>query len=587
MKKKFIALFAAIILIASSMIIPANAWVQYTSPSQISGSDFTDNPAFAKALDQLFAGDIDLYTNSSLKKEVSLPLGSRVSMTSAYYMHSTSKNTTTHGWTCYIYGNGAFNRLFGEYVRDGKSLKNCYIAVGKGASKMTYELLKNANIRAGAYIRTSPKSDGSYYGEDGHSMIILAYTPTHITYLEGNGDGKGLVRVTKRTYSEFNYAQLTGKGRKVTHIVQPTDEWFKTLYGSGPEDNVYSFSYNSNGGNGSQGSFTAKYGEEITLSSPNMNRDGFMLSGWSLKRDDGKWLTKNGWKTDDEISENSLNKTVFQNGEVLEIDSDLSDGTNGNESFTAYAVWEISPVEVCESVALISSSYERETYPVGSIVDFKESVIEFTFESGNTTRVTVDEKCSSEVSQSFKFNGNTYEFYIDASVSKEGKNDCFIRIADFNGKLTTVNGSKEIASMLLLSDPTDVSGTGAQLLISYDNSTTETVNTVNFTPEASDNGVISGIMRTDSGILINWSFSVTYDGNSTTATYCGGKTTALTLGDIDLDGKITTSDLAAMKIVLMTSSNNFYDLYCTADFNGDGEITSSDLSYLKLHLSGI
>ena len=174
-----------------------------------------------------------------------MPLGFRVSMNNHYYMYSVSKGTSTYGWTCYIYSNGAFNKLFGEYVHRGTGLKNCYIAVGKGASKMTYDLLKNANIMAGAYIRTSPKSDGSYYGEDGHSMIILAYDSTHITYLEGNGDGKGLVRVTKRTYAEFNSAQLTGRGRKITHIVQPTEEWFNTLYPDGPETRAYTFSYNA------------------------------------------------------------------------------------------------------------------------------------------------------------------------------------------------------------------------------------------------------------------------------------------------------------------------------------------------------
>ncbi len=586
MNKKFIAFLTAITLIISAMIIPANAWVQYTSPSSVKGSDFTDNPAFAKVLDELFAGDIDLYTSSSLKNEVSFPLGSRVSMSSKYYMHSTSRNTTTYGWTCYIYGNGAFNRLFGEYVHDAKSLKNCYVAVGKGASKMTYDLLKNADIRPGAYIRTSPKSDGSYYGSDGHSMIILAYTPTHITYLEGNGDGKGLVRVTKRTYAEFNSAQLTGKGRKVSHIVQPTEEWFETLYGSGPEDNVYSFSYNSNGGNGVQDAFTVNYAQEFSLASPHMYRDGYVLAGWSLKREDNKWLTAKGWVDEATITNSALSKTVFHNGEILEMSQPLTDGANGDEAFTAYAEWKESPVEACTQVTLISQANARTTYPVNTIVDFHGSVIEFTFESGSTTRVTVDEKCCANISQKFKLNGNNYEFYIDSAVTKEGKNDCYVRIADISKKLTTVTGNNSIESMIFLNDPSDVSGAGAQLFLTYSDTTTDTVSTVSFTPVDSADGKISGIMRTDSGFMLNWDFTVTFDGNSTSATYCGGKTTALTYGDIDLDGYITTSDLAAIKIVLMSSSDKYYDLYCTSDFNGDGIINSADLSFMKLHLSG-
>ena len=200
LKNKFLSLIIAFLLIISVFSVPANAWVAFTSPDKVKGSDYTDNPNFAQALDDLFAGDIDLYSDSARKKEVSMPLGHRISMSKKYYMYSTSKNTQTYGWTCFIYSNGALNKLFGEYVHNGNGLKNCYIAVGKGASKMTYSLLQNANIMTGAYIRTSPKSDGSYYGSDGHSMIILSYDKDYITYLEGNGDGKGLVRITKRTY---------------------------------------------------------------------------------------------------------------------------------------------------------------------------------------------------------------------------------------------------------------------------------------------------------------------------------------------------------------------------------------------------
>jgi hypothetical protein len=67
-------------------------------------------------------------------------------------------------------------------------------------------------------------------------MIILAYDLETITYLEGNGDGNGLIRVAIRTWSDFNLRQLSGRGRYIAHMVQPTEEFYQSQYPSCPHE---------------------------------------------------------------------------------------------------------------------------------------------------------------------------------------------------------------------------------------------------------------------------------------------------------------------------------------------------------------
>jgi hypothetical protein len=67
-------------------------------------------------------------------------------------------------------------------------------------------------------------------------MIILAYDSDTITYLEGNGDGNGLIRVAIRDWSDFNLRQLSGRGRYIAHLVQPTEEFYQAEYPSCPHE---------------------------------------------------------------------------------------------------------------------------------------------------------------------------------------------------------------------------------------------------------------------------------------------------------------------------------------------------------------
>ncbi len=235
MKKKILCLILATVfiipLLTAFRSVSARSFI--TSASNASGSDYTDNKKLADTLTAIFKGDIDLYSTQACTKEITLPLGSSLS-SSSYFVKNKTTGTVLQGWQCYIYGNAVYNRLFNEVVQNGSALVNSKIVITGGKSSVSYSLFQNAGVRCGAYIRTTPNKNGSYTGSTGHSIIVLAYNESHITYLEGNANGNGLARITKETWSEFNSGELSGRSRYICHVVQPTDEKFDEFY---PLDN--------------------------------------------------------------------------------------------------------------------------------------------------------------------------------------------------------------------------------------------------------------------------------------------------------------------------------------------------------------
>lgn len=220
-----------------SMVIPATAASSITSPSAVSGSQYTQVSTLAEALDRVFGGDIDIYSNSSYTNEVSMPLGHVMDNDTQYYVQSKTSGNGISGWQCYIYANAVYNKLFNEWVGHGSSFAHSKVVISGGVSSLSYEDLRNAKVRCGAYVRTTANSSGAYDGSSGHSFLILAYDADGITYLEGNADGKGLVRITTRDWADFNSNQLSGRSRYLSHIVQPTDTYYDELYV--PCDHVY------------------------------------------------------------------------------------------------------------------------------------------------------------------------------------------------------------------------------------------------------------------------------------------------------------------------------------------------------------
>ena len=221
---------ALIVTLLYPALQPVSAAEFIVEPSELRGLDYTDSDRLAAALDGVFAGDIDIYSDSRYANEVSMPVGYTMSMKTQYYAKSQTTGNPVSGWQCYIYANAVYNKLFREWVGHADGFAHSRVVIPGGSNSVSYALFKSAGVRCGAYVRTTGNSDGSYNGNVGHSMIILAYDETNITFLEGNANGSGLVRVTVRTWSDFNTQLLTRKNRYISHIVQPTEAFYKAQY---------------------------------------------------------------------------------------------------------------------------------------------------------------------------------------------------------------------------------------------------------------------------------------------------------------------------------------------------------------------
>ena len=233
MKKKTSRLVSVmlVIVVALSFTVCAKAASYTTSPSGTSGSRYTSNPLLMSKLDEIFVGDIDMFSDRGCNNEVSFYLGARLSMNAAYYVKSNATGNVLGGYQCYIYANAVYNKLYGEWVGNGGSYDHSREVLPRGKNSISYSDLVNAGVKTGAYLRTTTNSSGAFSGDYGHSLIILSYDNNGICYLEGNGDGNGIVRVVWQNWSEFNSWTFSSRSRYISHLVQPTDAYYNSIYG--------------------------------------------------------------------------------------------------------------------------------------------------------------------------------------------------------------------------------------------------------------------------------------------------------------------------------------------------------------------
>lgn len=226
-------LLAALLTALCVLMFPANSVfaVSYiTSTSGASGSNYTTNQALANALNAVFNGDIDVYSNSSCTSEKSMPVGSSMSTSTTYYVKSKTTGNLISGKQCYIYANAVYNKLFREWVGHGSSFSHSVRVISGGSNSASYSMFSSAGVKCGAYMRTTTNSNGTYNGNAGHSLIILSYNSSTISYLEGNANGNGLLRITTETWAEFNKGELSGRSRYISHVVQPNATKYNELY---------------------------------------------------------------------------------------------------------------------------------------------------------------------------------------------------------------------------------------------------------------------------------------------------------------------------------------------------------------------
>lgn len=233
----FIKRFAALAIVMTTivMVVPFGSFAEVsaaqsiTSAASTSGSAYTSSAALAAKLDKIFAGDVGLSKSSSFKTTVKAPLGSSPMTRSKQYYIKCGNGAVTTGRQCFAYANAVYSTLFNEYVGKAGSLSHSKVVIS-GGNKVSYSQFQKAGVKCGAYVRTTSNSKGTYNGSNGHSFIVLSYNANKITYLEGNADGHGLVKITTRDWADFNKNQLTGKSRYICHVVQATEKYYNSLY---------------------------------------------------------------------------------------------------------------------------------------------------------------------------------------------------------------------------------------------------------------------------------------------------------------------------------------------------------------------
>lgn len=173
----------------------------------------------------VLSGSVGLYSDIGCTKEVlAAPGSSAVAPGKTYYIKERSSGKVFSGSSCYIYANAVYNTLFGDVPYHGYSDTWQQSACVASAKKsVSYADFAAWGVQPGALLRTTGNSDGTYNGDKGHSVILLSYDRDAVRYLEGNGDGRGLIRTVERSWDELNAVLFRGRGYRLAFIVSPAD----------------------------------------------------------------------------------------------------------------------------------------------------------------------------------------------------------------------------------------------------------------------------------------------------------------------------------------------------------------------------
>ena len=111
----------------------------------------------------------------------------------------------------------------------------------------------------------------------------------------------------------------------------------------------YTLLFDGNGGSGSISSQTATMGDKFTLPSCTFTREGYRCIGWNVCRNADKtwYVAKHGWLTQQQITEQKLEKKLYANDSSAQyvFDSSWTQGCSIVSTYTFHAVWEQLPHE--------------------------------------------------------------------------------------------------------------------------------------------------------------------------------------------------------------------------------------------------
>ena len=349
--RRISAAFLSFVLFVSFFAVPclSEAKVVFISdPGDLDAGAYTSSPLLAEKLINVFNGDIDLFDGS---KETYLPIGCTMNNKTMFTVTSKTNGSSIYGYQCYIYANAVYNYLFNEYVGHGNGgfvhSENVLRNAGDTAS---YEQFKRAGVMCGAYLRTTANSDGSYNGSNGHSLIVLKYDENEITYIEGNGEGQGLVRGAVLSWDVFNARQLSGRGRVICNVTQPVRSYYISVYGV----EYATLSFNIGAATGKTPSArNVAYFDTIRLPVPDAapGDPSKIFYGWTARRDSDGYVAsaEKGFVKPSEITNGSATAKVFRSERQLRLDlywaSPDPDAAPGSVGFTFTAVWVDAPSE--------------------------------------------------------------------------------------------------------------------------------------------------------------------------------------------------------------------------------------------------
>lgn len=182
-----------------------------TSCSAVSGSEFSPNSAIAAKLDKMFAGDIGLFKDKNKTKPVDAALGTRNVPNNGVWQYWGPEPRA--GTSCFAYAN-AFYCTFYDGVYPHHEINSNHQKV-KATGRISYENFVKWGVRDDAPV---------YIREGNHSIIVLHYDENYITYVDGNGDARGLIAIRKEAWQRGSGANMYNQ--KPSLIVQPTTDYF-------------------------------------------------------------------------------------------------------------------------------------------------------------------------------------------------------------------------------------------------------------------------------------------------------------------------------------------------------------------------
>lgn len=212
MKKWFAGMLAVCLGLLTIMpvcaALPAGTGV-VTDPGAVSGSEFSSKSSIAGKLDKMFAGNIGLYKDRKKTKLVDAALGTRNVPNNGVYQYWGERA----GTSCFAYAN-AFYATFYDGTYPHGSLGGNHEKV-KATGTISYENFVKWGVRADAAV---------YIREGNHSIVVLQYDEQYITYVDGNGDAKGLIALRKEAWKRGSGTNIYNQTPSL--IVQPKESYF-------------------------------------------------------------------------------------------------------------------------------------------------------------------------------------------------------------------------------------------------------------------------------------------------------------------------------------------------------------------------